>query len=216
LKLVIGDKNWSSWSLRPWLVLKEAAIPFAEIHVGLRRPDTKAQVSAHSASGKIPVLLTPEGPVWDSLAIGEYLADRYPEKKLLPAGPYARAVARSVIAEMHAGFQALRNEMSMECIAVIEKPDVSADTLKDIARIQAIWQECRQKFGGQFGQGGEFLFGHFTLADAMYAPVVSRFMTYGVALDDVSARYAKAVMAMDAMQEWIAGARLEEKRKAAP
>ena len=210
-RLVIGDKNWSSWSLRPWILLKQAGIPFEEISVRLRQPDTAAQIAVHSPSGWVPVLLTDEGEVWDSLAICEYLADRFPEKKLWPAERYARAVARSVSAEMHSGFPSLRKEMSMFCLARIALPSVSDDTLKDIARIIAMWEDCRRRFG----QGGPFLFGDFSVADAMFAPVVTRFRTYGVALGDELQGYCDAVMALDAMQEWLAGARVEEEAKAA-
>ena len=210
-QLVIGDKNWSSWSLRPWIILKQAGIPFEEICLRLRQPDTAARIAQYSPSGKIPVLLADEGMIWDSLAIAEYAAECYPEKKLWPEDRYVRAVARAVAAEMHAGFPHLRNEMTMVCTETIQTPPVSEATLGEIARIQEIWQDCRRNFG----QEGDFLFGHFSVADAMYAPVVTRFMTYGVKLDEISWRYCKAVMALGAMQEWIAGARAEEKLKAA-
>lgn len=210
-KLCIGDKNWSSWSLRPWILLKQAGIPFEEINLPLRTRDTAARIAQYSPSGWVPVLLADEGPVWDSLAICEYVAERFPDKKLWPEDGYARAVARSISAEMHAGFSSLRSEMTMACVSRIETPSVSDGTLKDIARIQAIWQECRRKFG----KGGAFLFGRFSVADAMYAPVVTRFMTYGVKLDDVSRQYVDTIMALDALQEWLVGARAEEKVKAA-
>lgn len=209
-RLVIGDKSFSSWSLRPWLLLKQAGVPFEEINIVLRQGDTPEQIAKYSPSGKIPALLTDEGLVWDSLAISEYVAELVPDRKLWPADRYARAVARAVSAEMHAGFVSLRTEMSMDCLSTIALPAVSEATLKDIARIQAIWRECRQKFG----KGGDFLFGHFTVADAIYAPVVTRFLTYGVALDDVAARYCDTIMALAPMKEWIAGARAEVKARA--
>lgn len=210
-RLVIGDKNWSSWSLRPWLLLKQARIPFEEISLRLRRPDSAAQIRKYSPSGKVPVLLTDEGLVWDSLGIAEYAAECFPDRKLWPDDRYARAVARSVSAEMHSGFAGLRSDMAMACVETITTSPVSDGTLADIVRIQEIWRECRQTFGGK----GDFLFGHFTIADAMYAPVVTRFLTYGVKLGDLSQRYCDTIMALDAMQEWIAGARAEEALKVA-
>ena len=210
--LVIGDKNISSWSLRPWLALKAAHIPFTEERVRLRQPDSKAEISRLSPSGKVPALKTPNGIVWDSLAILAYLAEHHPDCRLWPQGAEARAAARSISAEMHSGFVTLRNDMSMDLLARIAFPWMSEALEADIRRIVAIWHDARTRFG----KGGPFLFGAFTNADAMYAPVATRFRTYGVDLsrfgDDGTAQaYADALLAMPEMAEWTEGA-IEEVR----
>lgn len=199
LQLVIGDKKISSWSLRPWLVLKQAGIPFEEVNVRLRQPDTKQDILKYSPSGKVPALITQAGVIWDSLAIGEYIAESFPDKNLWPNDAFARAIARSASAEMHSGFPNLRNEMSMNCLTKIKLDQVSDATQAEIERIQVIWEECRTRFGGS----GKFLFGHFTVADAMYAPVVSRFATYGVKLRGISQDYCETVTALPPFQAWI-------------
>jgi glutathione S-transferase len=209
-ELVIGDKNYSSWSLRPWLVLKAFGIPFAERLVRLRRPQTKAEILTRSPSGKVPALRTGDLVVWDSLAIMEFLAERHPNAGIWPADPKARTIARCVSAEMHSGFAALRNECSMDFRSVLGFPEVSDAVRQDIARIVAIWIDCRRRFGAS----GEFLFGTFSAADAMYAPVVSRFVTYQPDLaafgdDGTAARYRDWVMAMPAMREWGEAAAVE-------
>jgi glutathione S-transferase len=209
-ELVIGDKNYSSWSLRPWLVLKAFGIPFAERLVRLRRPQTKAEILTRSPSGKVPALRADGLVVWDSLAIMEFLAERHPNAGIWPADPEARTIARCVSAEMHSGFAALRNECAMDFRSVLGFPDLSDAARQDIARIVAIWIGCRRRFGS----GGEFLFGAFSAADAMYAPVVSRFITYQPDLaafgdDGTAARYRDWVMAMPAMREWGEAAALE-------
>lgn len=208
LELVIGDKNVSSWSLRSWLLLKQAGIPFSETLITLRQPDTAAQVLRHSASGKIPVLK--DGPlrVWDSLAIAEYVAETFPEKALWPKDRARRAVARSVSAEMHAGFPDLRSELSMNILAHFPRPALSSGAERDVARIQAIWRECRDATPAD---AGPFLFGAFSIADAFYAPVVTRFLTYSIAMEGAVAAYAEAIMALPAMSEWRAGAEAEAK-----
>lgn len=203
--LVIGNKNYSSWSMRPWLALKQCNVPFDEIVIPLGRPTTVAEISVHSPSGKVPLLKDGALSVWDSLAIVEYLAERFPTSGLWPADAQARANARSVAAEMHSGFAALRTAMPMNIRA--SKPGLgrspAVDT--DIRRITALWRDCRSRFG----DGGPFLFGAFSAADAFYSPVVTRFRTYGVPLADVEAAYADAVMAWPAMAEWTAAARAE-------
>jgi glutathione S-transferase len=213
--LVIGDKNISSWSLRPWIALKACRIPFAEERVRLRQPDSKAEISRLSPSGKVPVLKTPNGIVWDSLAILEYLAEHHVECRLWPQNVKARAAARSISAEMHSGFATLRNDMSMDLLARIAFPWVSEALEADIRRIVAIWHDARTRFG----KGGPFLFGTFTNADAMYAPVATRFRTYGVDLarfgDDGTAQtYADALLSMPQMAAWTAGAIEEVKQRA--
>ena len=205
LVLVIGNKAYSSWSLRPWLLMKQAGIAFDEIRVSLYQDGAKHKLLQHSASGKVPVLKDGDLTIWDSLAICEYLAEKYPEKQLWPALAAARAHARSVAAEMHSGFTNLRNQMPMNVRREIpgraRTPEVSAE----VARIEAIWNECRRRHG----PGGPFLFGAFSIADAMYAPVASRFRTYGVALGGAAAQYAGAIHALPAMKEWIAAAHAE-------
>jgi glutathione S-transferase len=209
-ELVIGDKNYSSWSLRPWLVLKAFGIPFSETLIRLRRPETKAEIARYSPAGKVPALKAGDLVVWDSLAIMEFLAERHPNEPIWPADPEARAMARCISAEMHSGFAALRNECPMDFRNVFGFPDVSAAVREDIARIVTIWMDCRRRFGA----GGDFLFGAFSAADAMYAPVVSRFVTYQPDLavfgdDGAAARYRDQMMALPAMCEWGEAAALE-------
>lgn len=207
LQLVIGNKNFSSWSLRPWLLLKQAGLPFREIPVRLRQADTKAQILAHSPSGKVPALIDGDLTVWDSLAICEYLAEKASlnHVDLWPADPKARAEARSVSAEMHSGFAALRQQMSMEVAASRPGEGQTPEVLADVARIAALWTSCRERFAA----AGPFLFGDLSVADAMYAPVAFRFHTYGVELPPLAAAYRDTLLALPAMQEWAAGARAE-------
>jgi glutathione S-transferase len=200
--LVIGNKNYSSWSLRPWLALKQAGIAFEEIRIPLDTPTTKADILKYSPTGKVPVFITGTTTIWDSLAIGEYVAEQAPH--LWPNDPYVRAVARSVSAEMHSGFPHLRQHLSMDIRARYQKTFSSA-VQADIDRVQQIWESCRQAYGAQ----GDFLFGDFSLADAMYAPVVMRFITYGVPQSAVCEAYSQAILALPAMQDWITAATLE-------
>lgn len=207
LTLVIGNKNYSSWSLRPWLALKATGQAFDEVLITLRQPDSKAKILSHSAAGKVPVLKHGDLLVWDSLAICEYIAETWPEAKLLPEDRRARAVARSVMSEMHSGFAALRNDLPMDICRLGKAPGIPSEEAKlDIARIQQIWQDCR----GRFGKDGDFLFGRFSLADCMYAPVATRLRSYGVPLDTVSAAYVDAIYAHPAMQEWVAASAKEQ------
>lgn len=209
--VVLGNKNYSSWSLRPWLALKATGAPFAEIVIPLRTPDTKARILEHSPSGKVPVLKGPDGLiVWETLAIVEYLAGRFPAANLWPADPSVRAVARSVANEMHAGFGALRSNMPMNIRMKARAEIASArqaipEVKADVDRIQAIWSECRTRFG----DGGDFLFGAFGGTDAMFAPVVCRFRTYGVELGGAAGAYADAVWDWPAMREWRSAAAAE-------
>lgn len=205
LTLVIGNKNYSSWSLRPWLLLKQAGIPFREIPVSLYKEGSSAEIKMYSPSGKVPALIDGALTVWESLAICEYLADKFPEKHLWPADLAARAVARSAATEMHAGFAALRTHMSMNCRKRLPGKGRTPEVLKDIERITGLWNDCRARFG----QDGDFLLGRFSVADAMYAPVALRFVTYAVELDPVSAAYVKTIATLPAIQEWIAAARAE-------
>lgn len=209
-RLVIGNKNTSSWSLRPWLAMRHAGLPFSEVNINLRDADAKAQILAKSPSGKVPALLVGNRVVWDSLAILEFLSEAHPEAALWPKSRDARAQARCVAAEMHAGFQPLRQQCPMDCLARTPKTDLSKEVAADVRRIVALWRDCRR----QFGAGGPFLFGAFSAADAMYAPVASRFRTYIPDLaafgDDGTARaYVEALFALPQMTAWEQGARAE-------
>jgi glutathione S-transferase len=205
--LIIGNKAYASWSLRAWLGLRAAGAPFDEVVIPLSRLDTAAHIAEHSPSGKVPALVADDGlTVWDSLAILEYLAERFPDAGLWPQDARARAVARSVSAEMHAGFAPLRREMRMDLKQRFPSREPSPAVAADIARITAIWRDCRARFGA----GGPFLFGAFGIADCMYAPVVTRFETYGVPLDETCRAYADAVLALPAMRDWTAAAVAEE------
>jgi len=200
--LVIGNKNWSSWSLRPWLLMKHIGVAFDEVHIPLRQPGTRQQILQHSPSGKIPVLIHKGQVIWDSLAIAEYLAEQFPQKQLWPANVAARARARSISAEMHSGFQSLRTHLPMDILGHHPGQGINGEgVMGDITRVQEIWRDSR----AQWGAGGPFLFGKFSIADAMYAPVVSRFRTYDVACDAVSSAYMEAVWNLPAMQAWCAG-----------
>ena len=204
LKLVIGDRNYSSWSLRPWLVIKQMGLPFEEIPVRLRETGTKAEILKHSPSGKVPCLIDGDTTVWDSLAICEYLAEISPS--LWPSDRKERAEARSICAEMHSGFGALRHSMPME-IHVSKPFDArSAEVNADIARIVSIWESCRTRFE----ERGPFLFGQFSIVDAMFAPVVWRFLTYAVELPPDSRAWIETICALPAMQEWQKAALAEE------
>lgn len=199
--LIFANKNYSSWSLRPWLLLRQAGIPFSEHKLLLGQDD----ISKYSPSGRIPVLQDGDKLIWDSLAIMEYLAETFPEKNLWPRERDARAIARSISAEMHAGFSNLRTHMTMNCRGSFPGKGRTPEVDKEIQRIQNLWQESR----AQFGAGGPFLFGQFSIADAMYAPVVSRFITYGVALTPTAKNYVEAIHNLPAMQEWLAAAQAE-------
>ena len=196
LTLVIGNRNLSSWSLRPWLLLRHLGLPHRVVTIPLRQPDTPLRIRRHSPSGKVPVLRVGDLAIWDSLAIAEWLAERHPE--LWPADPALRALARSVSCEMHSGFPALRTFLPMDFTARFGPPGkLLAEVEADIERIVAIWASCRRAAGA-----GPFLFGEFGIADAMYAPVCSRFTTYAVPLERAAQAYVDTVMALPAMQEW--------------
>lgn len=205
LTLVIGNKNLSSWSLRPWLAMKQAGLDFTEIVILLDKPTTRQEILKYSPSLKVPVLLDDNLTVWESLAICEYVAENF-APKLWPEDPKAKALARSVSSEMHAGFQNLRQNMPMNFRSRFPSREISADVQTDIDRIKNIWRECLTKYKG----GGDFLFGNFSIADAMFAPVVSRFFTYGVTLDPDLKSYAETVWSLTAMQEWLEAAKKED------
>ncbi|PAU56624.1 glutathione S-transferase [Pseudomonas sp. PIC25] len=208
MKLVIGNKNYSSWSLRAALVLELAEEPYEELRIPLYQPDSRARLLAESPAGKVPVLQTEEGPIWDSLAIAEYLAERFAESHLWPRGQYARAVARSVCAEMHSGFVALRSHLPMDLKRNQSLARIPDEAAADIARVCALWADCRARFG----QDGPFLFGHASIADAFYAPVAARFRSYAVALPAEAEAYVETIYRWPAFQRWYQAA-LEETEK---
>ena len=202
LKLVIGNKNYSSWSMRPWLALRANDIGFEEIFIPLYTGAAdKNRILGFSHSGKVPVLIDGDVTIWDSLAIIEYLAERFPEKRLWPEHPASRAHARSISAEMHSGFVALRNECGMNLHRPVGAIALSDDARANIARVQQIWTECR----GRYGKLGPFLFGSFGGADAMFAPVVHRFRSYAIDVTPPVQSYMDAMMAQPAFREWTRG-----------
>jgi glutathione S-transferase len=207
--LVIGNKNYSSWSLRGWLMARIAAIEFEEIVIPLDLPETQTAIRKHSPSGRVPVLLHRGLAVWESLAIAEYLNDLKPEAGLWPPSAAARAHARSISSEMHAGFAELRSNMPMNIRASYPGKGMTPAVRADIERITGLWRDCRKRFAGAFQKDDGFLFGNFSAADAMYAPVATRFRTYGVKLDSDSEAYCTAVLAHPAMQEWADAAKHE-------
>jgi glutathione S-transferase len=205
LKLVIGNKNYSSWSFRPWIAMKVAGIAFEEEVISLDAADFKPRVTAISGTGKVPALADGGVHVWESLAILEYLGEKYPHAQLWPADPAARAHARSIAAEMHAGFVPLRRHLPMNMWRPVIRRELPPEVQTNVRRIEAIWTDCRARYG----TGGGFLFGAFGAADAMYAPVVSRLHTYAVEVGPVARAYMDAVMALPAWREWQ-GAALAE------
>lgn len=199
LRLVIGNKNYSSWSMRPWLALKACNVPFEEVSIPLYTgPQDKARILAFTPAGKVPVLVDGDVTVWDSLAIIEYLAERFPEAGLWPSDPATRAHARSICAEMHSGFQALRNECGMNLHRPVAAKPLSDAALADIARVVDIWTGCRTRFA----EDGPFLFGRFGAADAMFAPVVHRFRSYAVDAQPIVAAYIADVLEYPDVAEW--------------
>jgi glutathione S-transferase len=205
LKLVIGNKNYSSWSMRPWLALRANAIAFDEVFIPLYT-DNKAdkdRILGFTLSGKVPALIDGDVTIWDSLAILEYLAEKFPEKKLWPQDSASRAHARSISAEMHSGFAALRNECGMNLHRPVRAIALSDDARANVARVQEIWTECHRRYGGPF------LFGAFSAADAMYAPVVHRFRTYAIDVPPGARHYVEAMTSLPAFQQWTRDALAE-------
>jgi len=206
LKLVIGNKNYSSWSMRPWLALRAGDIAFDEVFIPLYTGEAdKNRILAFTPSGKVPALVDGDVTIWDSLAIIEYAAERFPQARLWPEDRAARAYARSISAEMHSGFMALRNECGMNLHRPVGAIALSADARANIARIQQIWIECRERYG----KSGPFLFGSFSGADAMFAPVVHRFRTYAIEVAPAARDYMTEMMALPAFQEWTRDALAE-------
>lgn len=206
--IVLGNKSYSSWSLRAWLALERTGAAFDEIVIPLDRPESKAAILEHSPAGRVPILRHGRVTVWDTMAITEYLNERFPAVGLWPGDVAARAHARAISAEMHAGFATLRARMPMdlrrEPVAAHE-PTPGGALGADIARLIDIWQDARARFGGN----DDFLFGDFCAVDAFYAPVAARFATYGVPLEGAAAAYRDAVMAWPAMRAWITAAKAE-------
>ncbi|MES1989422.1 MAG: glutathione S-transferase family protein [Pseudomonadota bacterium] len=217
-ELVIGDKNWSSWSLRPWLLMKVSGIPFDEVHIRLRQDDTKEQILVHSPSGQVPALKWRGEVISDSLAICETIADLYPEKSLWPADPLARAHARSAAAQMHSGFVDLRRDMPMDILGRFPGEGQTETALAATRRVLDIWRDARIRFGRKTPNDQGFLFGSFSIADAMYAPVVSRLHTYATDLrvlgdnedpPDLARTYMRTILELPAFTEWTEGAKAE-------
>jgi glutathione S-transferase len=200
LTLVIGNKNYSSWSMRPWLALRANNIPFEEVFIPLYTDDPadKERILSFSRAGKVPTLVDGDITIWDSLAIIEYVAELFPDAKLWPEDRAMRAHARSISAEMHSGFVPLRSECGMNLHRPVGPIALSADARANVARVEEIWRDCRQRYGKR----GPFLFGAFTGADAMYAPVVHRFRTYGIEVGAEAKAYMEAMMALPAFAEW--------------
>src|ERR1700735_3401903 len=198
LRLIIGNKNYSSWSLRPWLAMKVAGIAFEETLLPLDAADFKSKLATLGGAGKVPLLIDGEIRVWESLAILEYLDERFPAAGLWPREAAARGHARAISSEMHAGFHPLGRQLPMNMWRPVLPRQLEPDAKADVARIDAIWTDCRARFGA----GGPFLYGAFGAADAMYAPVVSRFHTYAVDVSAVAGDYMRAIMALPAWNEW--------------
>jgi glutathione S-transferase len=206
LTIVIANKNYSSWSLRGWLALEHVGVPYREVLIPLDRPDTSALIAEHSPSKRVPALRHDDVLVWDSLAICEHLAESFPDARLWPDDRAARACARAVSAEMHSGFAALRADMPMNVRSRFPGYGRTPASLRDIERVRALWSDCRTRFG----QDGPYLFGRFSVADAMYAPVVFRFRTYDVSLDATQRAYLDAMLAHPGMQKWARASETEE------
>lgn len=205
LTLIIGNKNYSSWSMRPWVVMRAFNIPFQEVRILLDQPETSAMIAEYSAAGRVPVLIAGETTLWDSLAICEYLAEQFQEKNLWPQDVRARALARSICAEMHSGFTGLRSAMWMNIRANFPGKGRTMEAQADIGRISEIWETCFARSGPH-----QFLFGDFSIADAYFAPVAMRFRTYTVSLAPALEAYVERVAAHPAVAEWISGAMVEE------
>jgi len=203
MTLIIGNKTYSSWSMRPWVLMKHFKIPFEEVLIKLDLPETPREIRKYSPNGKVPALIDGELVVWESLAIMEFLHDRFPELKMYPSDPAQRAMARSVSNEMHAGFSQLRERLSFHAKKTYSNFDLGP-AQNDVDRIKALWTDCLKR------SGGPFLFGQFSIADAMYAPVVGRFKTYVVAVDGPVQQYCAAINGLAAVKEWYAGAQKED------
>jgi glutathione S-transferase len=205
LRLAIVNKAYSSWSLRPWMLLTHFGLPFEETFIAMGRPETRSEILNFSPTGKCPALRDGDVIVFESLAIVEYIAESFPDLPIWPRDKRARALARSLASEMHSGFLALRNHCPTQFLRPVRKIALTPEVESDVARIEAAWEDARR----QFGAGGPFLFGAFSAADAMFAPVVNRFHTYDVAVGPQTRAYMDAIMALPAWKAWIAGAERE-------
>jgi len=205
LHLIVGNKNYSSWSFRPWLAMKVAGIDFDETVISLDAAGFKTRLTELGGPGRVPALIDGDVRIWESLAILEYLAEKYPAAALWPERPLARALGRAIASEMHAGFVSLRRHLPMNVARPVKSRALDAGTAKDVARIDAIWSECRKKYGTD----GPFLFGSFSAADAMFAPVVWRFHTYAVEVSSTARGYMRVIMSLPAWKEWEDAARRE-------
>jgi glutathione S-transferase len=205
LRLVIANKAYSSWSQRPWLLMRHFEIPFEETVIPMNRPETRAEILAFSPTGKCPALIDGDVTVWESLAIVEYLAEAFPDLAIWPREKAARAHARALASEMHAGFMALRSHCPTQYRRPVRKRELTPQVEADVARIEAAWAQARARFGA----GGPFLFGAFSAADAMYAPVVNRIHIYDIPVESETRAYLEAVMALPAWKAWERGAKDE-------
>jgi glutathione S-transferase len=205
MKLVIGNKNYSSWSLRPWIAMKQIGLDFEEIVIPMNQPNTRAEMLKHSPTGLVPTLIDGDVTIFETIAILEYVNEKHPDAGLWPKDIKVRAHARAISAEMHAGFAALRRDCPMNMRRAVRKHIPSPEAQQAAQRIDTLWQDARSRFGA----GGPFLFGRFTAADAMYAPVVNRFHVYDVPRSAVSQAYMDAIMALPAWKEWEAASRAE-------
>ncbi|PXX93826.1 glutathione S-transferase [Marinobacter vulgaris] len=199
-QLIIGNKNYSSWSLRPWLLLRELDIPFSEVKIPLYAEGSKEELLQYSPSGKVPAFCHESVTVWDSLAICEFVVDLYPEKNCWPLQLKDKAYARSISNEMHSGFFAIRNSLPMNCRKKMVFKNISESLKSDIDRVCEIWRICREKHP----ESGPFLFGDFSIADAMYAPIVLRFNSYGIPVGDTENDYMNTILSLSSLKEWVA------------
>jgi len=198
LKLILGNKNYSSWSLRPWIAMRQTGMTFEEEIIPLYEPGSREKILHYSPAGKVPILIDGDVAIWESLAILEHLAEKFPKAALWPADEAARAHGRAIAAEMHAGFGALRRHCPMNMRRRRRKLALTPEVVEDVRRIEVIWTECRERFG----RGGPFLLGGFSVADAMYAPVVSRFYSYDIGVGSAAEAYMATVMSLPAWKEW--------------
>jgi len=205
LTLIIGNKNYSSWSLRPWIFLKQNKIDFIEKRIALFTEFSDDELSEYNSDFKVPVLQDGKLLVWDSLSILEYVSEKYLESNGWPQEINARALARSISCEMHSSFVNLRNELPMNCRKKFQDIKLSSEAEREIERIMALWRQCRS----QFGEDGEWLFGKYSIADAMFAPIVLRFVGYSIPLDEIGQVYVQSVLKQPGIVEWIESGRAE-------
>jgi glutathione S-transferase len=206
LRLIIGNKNYSSWSLRPWIAMKVAGIPFEEEVIPLYEPGSRERILKYSPAGKVPVLIDEGEAIWESLAILEHLAEKFPNAGLWPADAAARSHARVVATEMHGGFAPLRRACPMNLWLPVKPRPQSEEVMENVRRIEALWTDCRARFGQKSKNGGDFLFGAFGAADAMYAPVIARLHSFGIPVGPQAKGYMDAVMALPAWAQWLEAA----------